>query len=64
MSESQKYFGKYRGTVVNNVDVTQMGRIMAIVPDVSAVALTSVLVLATVTSMARSLTAIAVPGLR
>lgn len=41
MSESQKFFGKYRGTVVNNVDVMQMGRIMAIVPDVSAVALTS-----------------------
>ena len=41
MSESQKFFGKYRGTVVNNVDVMQMGRIMAIVPDISAVALTS-----------------------
>jgi uncharacterized protein involved in type VI secretion and phage assembly len=41
MSESQKFFGKYRGTVVNNVDVMQMGRLMAIVPDVSAVALTS-----------------------
>jgi uncharacterized protein involved in type VI secretion and phage assembly len=41
MSETQKFFGKYRGTVVNNVDVMQMGRIMAIVPDVSAVALTS-----------------------
>ena len=41
MSESQKFFGKYRGTVVNNVDVMQMGRIQAIVPDVSSVALTS-----------------------
>ncbi len=41
MSQSPKFFGKYRGTVVNNVDVMQMGRIMAIVPDVSAVALTS-----------------------
>jgi uncharacterized protein involved in type VI secretion and phage assembly len=41
MTESRRFFGKYRGTVVNNVDVMQMGRIMAIVPDVSAVALTS-----------------------
>jgi uncharacterized protein involved in type VI secretion and phage assembly len=30
-----QYFGKYRGTVVNNVDPMQMGRIMAIVPDVT-----------------------------
>ena len=29
------YFGKYRGTVVNNVDPLQIGRIIAIVPDVS-----------------------------
>jgi Type VI secretion system/phage-baseplate injector OB domain len=28
------YFGKYRGTVVNNVDPMQMGRIQALVPDV------------------------------
>lgn len=41
MSESQTFLGKYRGSVVNNVDVMQMGRIQAIVPDVSAVALTS-----------------------
>src|SRR5262245_11215685 len=41
MSDARKFFGKYRGTVVNNVDVTQMGRIQAIVPDVSSVALTS-----------------------
>lgn len=41
MSDSQKFFGKYRGTVINNVDVMQMGRIQAIVPDVSAVAPTS-----------------------
>jgi len=38
MSETQRYFGKYRGTVFNNVDPMQMGRIMAIVPDVSSVA--------------------------
>jgi uncharacterized protein involved in type VI secretion and phage assembly len=29
-----KYFGKYRGTVVNNIDPMQQGRIMADVPDV------------------------------
>ena len=32
-----QYFGKYRGTVVNNIDPMQMGRIMAQVPDVSNV---------------------------
>ncbi len=31
----QKYFGKYRGTVINNVDPMQMGRLMVLVPDVS-----------------------------
>jgi hypothetical protein len=35
MSETQKYYGKYRGTVVNNIDPEQRGRIQAIVPDVS-----------------------------
>jgi uncharacterized protein involved in type VI secretion and phage assembly len=35
------YYGKYRGTVVNNVDPMMTGRIQAIVPDVSSVALTS-----------------------
>jgi uncharacterized protein involved in type VI secretion and phage assembly len=29
-----KYFGKYRGTVVNNVDPLQLGRILVQVPDV------------------------------
>jgi uncharacterized protein involved in type VI secretion and phage assembly len=29
------YFGKYRGTVADNLDPQQMGRIQAIVPDVS-----------------------------
>jgi uncharacterized protein involved in type VI secretion and phage assembly len=33
----EKYYGKYRGTVVNNVDPLQIGRIQAIVPDVSNV---------------------------
>jgi uncharacterized protein involved in type VI secretion and phage assembly len=35
--QSQLYFGKYRGTVVNNVDPMQMGRIQVMVPDVSNV---------------------------
>lgn len=34
MQDSQKYYGKYRGTVVNNVDPLQMGRIQVQVPDV------------------------------
>jgi uncharacterized protein involved in type VI secretion and phage assembly len=38
---TQTYFGKYRGTVINNVDPMMMGRIQAMVPDVSSVALTS-----------------------
>jgi len=37
----QKYYGKYRGTVLNNVDPMQMGRIQAIVPDVSSLLPTS-----------------------
>jgi uncharacterized protein involved in type VI secretion and phage assembly len=30
-----QYFGKYRGTVINNVDPLQIGRLMVQVPDVS-----------------------------
>ena len=37
MSSATKYFGKYRGTVVQNVDPEQRGRIQAVVPDVSNV---------------------------
>ncbi|MCD5341566.1 phage baseplate assembly protein V [Arthrobacter sp. AK04] len=33
---STKYYGKYRGTVVQNIDPEQRGRIQAIVPDVSS----------------------------
>lgn len=36
-----RYLGKYRGTVVNNVDPMQIGRIQAIVPDVSGLVPTS-----------------------
>ena len=38
---TETYFGKYRGTVVNNVDPMMIGRIQATVPDVSALSLTS-----------------------
>jgi hypothetical protein len=42
VSEGDKdYFGKYRGTVLNNVDPEQRGRILAQVPDVSALLPTS-----------------------
>lgn len=41
MTHAKKFFGKYRGTVVNNIDPEQRGRIIAIVPAVSGVALTS-----------------------
>jgi hypothetical protein len=40
-SQQTRYIGKYRGTVVNNVDPMQIGRIQAIVPDVSNVIPTS-----------------------
>jgi uncharacterized protein involved in type VI secretion and phage assembly len=30
-----KYFGKYRGMVINNIDPMQMGRLMVQVPDIS-----------------------------
>jgi uncharacterized protein involved in type VI secretion and phage assembly len=32
-----KFYGKYRGTVINNIDPLQMGRIQVQVPDVSNV---------------------------
>jgi uncharacterized protein involved in type VI secretion and phage assembly len=34
MGDQPKFFGKYRGTVLNNVDPMQIGRIQALVPDV------------------------------
>lgn len=36
MSEGKRYYGKYRGTVVNNIDPMQIGRLLVMVPDVSA----------------------------
>lgn len=41
MSEPTRYYGKYRGTVLNNIDPMQIGRILAAVPDVSGLAPTS-----------------------
>ncbi|HVT15262.1 MAG TPA: phage baseplate assembly protein V [Thermoanaerobaculia bacterium] len=41
MNEGKGFYGLYRGTVVNNVDPLQIGRIQAIVPDVSDVILAS-----------------------
>lgn len=41
MTAQSRYVGKFRGTVVNNIDPMQQGRIQAIVPDVSGLALTS-----------------------
>lgn len=32
-----RYYGKYRGTVINNIDPEQRGRIMAMVPDVQGI---------------------------
>jgi hypothetical protein len=31
----KRYFGKYRGMVINNIDPIQMGRLMVQVPDIS-----------------------------
>lgn len=35
LAKQKKYYGKYRGTVINNVDPLQIGRIQVMVPDVS-----------------------------
>lgn len=34
---SDKFYGKYRGTVLNNIDPMQIGRIQVVVPSVSSV---------------------------
>jgi len=41
MNGEQKFYGKYRGTVINNIDPMQIGRIQVMVPDVSNVIPTS-----------------------
>lgn len=35
---ARRYYGKYRGTVLNNIDPEQRGRIMALIPDVLGIA--------------------------
>jgi phage baseplate assembly protein gpV len=35
MSDLTKFYGKYRGTVLNNIDPQRMGRLQVVVPDVS-----------------------------
>ena len=37
MSDGQKYYGKYRGMVLNNLDPLQIGRLLVQVPDVAGV---------------------------
>jgi uncharacterized protein involved in type VI secretion and phage assembly len=39
--QAKKFYGKYRGTVINNIDPLQIGRILVMVPDVSALLPTS-----------------------
>jgi len=34
MNETKKYYGKYRGTVINNIDPLQIGRLLVQVPDI------------------------------
>jgi uncharacterized protein involved in type VI secretion and phage assembly len=36
-TKTKKFFGKYRATVLNNIDPMQMARIQVIVPDVSSI---------------------------
>jgi uncharacterized protein involved in type VI secretion and phage assembly len=40
-TDPQRFYGKYRGTVLYNVDPMQQGRIQAIVPDVAGLVPTS-----------------------
>ena len=37
MTDSARFYGKYRGTVLNNIDPMQMGRLKVQVPDVTSV---------------------------
>ena len=38
MAEPDKFYGKYRGTVLNNIDPMQPGRLLVVVPDVHGLA--------------------------
>jgi uncharacterized protein involved in type VI secretion and phage assembly len=37
LREGEKYYGIYRGTVINNIDPMMLGRIMATVPDAGGI---------------------------
>lgn len=39
--ESQRFWGKYRGTVINNIDPDQTGRLLVQVPDVLGIGISS-----------------------
>jgi uncharacterized protein involved in type VI secretion and phage assembly len=41
MSSDGRYYGKYRGVVINNIDPMQMGRVQVQVPDVMGLGLSS-----------------------
>ena len=41
MSSEGKYYGKYRGMVLNNIDPMQMGRVQVQVPDVMGICMSS-----------------------
>src|SRR5579863_8619804 len=41
MIECKQFLGKYRGSVLNNVDPEQIGRLQVVVPDVSALGVTT-----------------------
>jgi uncharacterized protein involved in type VI secretion and phage assembly len=41
MSSDGRYYGKYRGVVLNNIDPMQMGRVQVQVPDVLGIGLSS-----------------------
>ncbi len=41
MSETRKFYGKYRGSVINNIDPLRIGRVQVMVPDVGGVSISS-----------------------
>lgn len=41
MTTSKRYYGKYRGMVLNNIDPMQIGRVLVQVPDVLGMAMSS-----------------------
>jgi uncharacterized protein involved in type VI secretion and phage assembly len=36
-NQGQRFYGKYRGTVMNNIDPNQLGRLLVSVPDVTGI---------------------------